>query len=194
MIRFKSVLVGILLCCLSTLAQTKNEKEFRVSLSEFPEASQHVIRSISEEVKRIRYYKEIDGDHESYESKFKYKRHWFSVEFGKNGIIEDIEVTVREKQIDNAIRAKIKSYLSSQYSKHDFIKLQEQYIPSKNESSEQFLKHVLKSRTATASNYEIVVAVKADKNWIILEMTFDPEGTFIGQRTIKQDSYEYIMY
>ena len=160
MIRFKLVLVGVLFCCLSVSTQTKNEKEFRISLSEFPEASQNVIGSISEEVKRMRYYKEIDGDRESYESKFKYDKRWFSVEFNKNGIIEDIEVTIREKQIENAVRTEIESYLNSQFSKHDFIKLQEQYIPDQNISSEQFLKQVLTSRESMASNYEIVVAVK----------------------------------
>ena len=101
MIRFRLILIGALLCCFSITAQTKNEKEFRISLSEFPQNSQEILSAVQDQVKRIRFYKEIDGDQESYESKFKFGKRWFSVEFSKDGVLEDIEVTVKEKQIEN---------------------------------------------------------------------------------------------
>ena len=84
--------------------------------------------------------------------------------------------------------------MSSTFSKYDYIKIQEQYIPQSSDNPELFLKQVLDNRGSLSNNYEIVLAVKQDKEWTILEMTFDPKGTFLGQRTIKQDSYEYIMY
>ncbi|MEY8849961.1 hypothetical protein AB9K26_14165 [Psychroserpens sp. XS_ASV72] len=194
MMKYK--IFGILLFCLTLNlhSQTKNEKESRIALDAFPEQSQNVITSITKDVRRIRHYKETDGENLSFETKFKYDKHWFSVEFNASGILEDIEVEIKERQIADDIRSKINSYLKTHYSKFDFLKIQEQYPFNDSKSPQQFLKSVLSQRKNTLSNYEIVVALKYDKDWQIKEMTFDENGIFLRERTLQQDSYEYIMY
>lgn len=194
MMKCKIISVFLFCLALNLSSQTKNEKESRIELDAFPEPSQTVVNTIIDNVRRIRHYKEIDGDNLSYESKFKYDKHWFSVEFNASGILEDIEVKINERQIEDDIRSKIKSYLNTHYSKFDFLKIQEQYPFNESKSPQQFLKSVLEQRKNTLSNYEIVVALKTNGNWQIREMTFDENGIFLKERTLQQDSYEYIMY
>lgn len=194
MMKFNSIPFLLILFVLNLSAQTKNEKESRIQLSEFPAQAQTTINSIIDEVKRIRHYKEIDGNHEGFESKFKYKKHWYSVEFSKSGNLEDIEVRIRERQLNTVTKNKIKSYLKQHFLKYDIIKIQEQYTPSRAAENELYLKTILKDRKSTDSNFEIVIAVKLSEGWELKEMTFNAAGKFLNSRDIQQDSYEYIMY
>ena len=176
------------------MAQTKNEKESRVQLLDFPKASQATLKAISKHVKRIRYYKETDGEKHSFESKFKYKKHWFSVEFDSLGTIEDIEVSVKKRQLGPDPKIAIYDYLKAHSSKYDIIKIQEQYVYKADISEVQFLNYILENRLNLASNYEIIVAIKSDIGWELKEMTFDSKGALLKLRNVQQDSYEYIMY
>lgn len=194
MMKFNLMPFLLVLFVLELSAQTKNEKESRIQLSEFPAQAQTTINSIIKEVKRIRHYKEIDGNQESFESKFKFKNHWHSAEFSKSGDLEDLEVTIRERQLDDTIKNTIKSYLNNHFLKYDIIKIQEQYTPSHTTETQVFLKNVLDNRKSIDSNFEIVIAVKSSEGWELKELTFNTTGEFLKSRDIQQDSYEYIMY
>ena len=79
-----------LLCfCQFVFCQTKNEKEKRIPLAEFPEAAKAVIKNLPDDCKRLKFYKETDGEKQSFEVKFKYKRKRYSLEFSEDGNIED---------------------------------------------------------------------------------------------------------
>lgn len=194
MMKFKIIPFLLLLFVVELSAQTKNEKESRIQLSEFPSQAQTTINSIIKSVKRIRHYKETDGNLESFETKFKFKKHWYSVEFSTSGDLEDVEITIRERHMEDAIKNTIKSYLKDQFSKYDIIKIQEQYSSSPTAETQVFLKTILQNRKSIDSNFEIVVAVKSSKGWELKEMTFNTTGEFLKSRDIQQDSYEYIMY
>lgn len=194
MMKFRVIICFLFLVVANLSAQTKNEKESRIQLSEFPEKGQTTINTIINDVKRIRHYKEIDGEHESFESKFKFKHHWYSVELSSAGLIEDIEVTVRESQLDINVKKNINTYLKSTFEKYDIIKIQEQYIPLNNTQDAAFISLLFKNRRSTNSNFEIIVAVKVSKDWELKEITFNMNGEFLNYRDIQQDSYEYIMY
>ena len=194
MMKFNLVPFLLLLFVLELSAQTKNEKESRIQLSEFPAHAQITINSIIKEVKRIRHYKEIDGNLESFESKFKFKNHWYSVEFSKSGDLEDLEITIKERQLDATVKNTIKNYLKHHFLKYDIIKIQEQYTSSHTTEAQVFLKTILENRNSIDSNFEIIIAVKSSEGWELKELTFNTTGEFLKSRDIQQDSYEYIMY
>lgn len=193
--KFESTLLIIALFSFSFLtAQTKNEKESRISLNEFPENAQTLIYTIKSNVKRIRYYKETDGDKQSFETKFKYKKHWYSIEFDSSGILEDIEITINKKVLKSVTKDNIYYYLEANSDKFDIIKIQEQYLYKNNTSEAEFINSILKNRDNISSNYEIIVALKTSKFWELKEITFSATGEFLSIRTLQQDSYEYILY
>ena len=175
-------------------AQTKNEKESRVERTQFPEATQATLNAFPKNVKRTRYYKETDGEKLSFETKFKYKKHWYSVEFNKDGILEDIEIVVKERELSEVTLKSIEAYFKENSEKFDIIKVQEQYLYEVNGSQADFVKSITENRKTTASNYEIIVAIKIESDWLLQEVTFDPNGQFQNTRTLQTDSYEYIMY
>jgi len=191
--RIFTLLLGFLLS-VSISAQTKNEKEKRIKKSEFPKGANLLLNAIPQQAKRIRFYKETDGDKTSFETKFKFKKHWYSVECDSLGKLEDIEIQIKEDELPEETDDVIEDYFEDNSEKYDIIKIQEQFIYSSKPSDTEFLKHISSNRESLRPNYEIIVALKIDKVWVLKEITFSHQGQFLSERTIKPDSYEYIMY
>lgn len=191
--RFKLL---ILLFCLGQIAisQTKNEKEERVSLTDFPEAAQTLIETLPKDCRRLRFYKETDGEKQSFEAKFKYKRLRYSLEFSKNGVIEDLEVQSKIRAVDEPIRDNITNYFDATYTKSKLIKIQKQYIYNSEIEPKLFLAQILSGTTSIAPNFEIVAEVKIEKQRELREFTFDSSGVFLNYRTINPASYEHVLY
>ena len=70
-------------------AQTKNEKEERINKEDFPNNALEVTDHIPAHAKRLRFYKETDGEKQSFEAKFKLNKLRYSVEFNTNGELEE---------------------------------------------------------------------------------------------------------
>ena len=95
-----------------TFSQEKHEKEERIERSDFPEAALKVVNSLPTNCKRTRFYKETDGEKYSFETKFKYRKKNYSLEFSVNGQIEDLEVITQFKHIKNQNKRKFGTIMS----------------------------------------------------------------------------------
>ncbi|BAO75880.1 hypothetical protein [Winogradskyella sp. PG-2] len=181
---------------LSSLAfsQAKNEKEERVDLNKFPKDAITVIKTLPKNCKRLRYHKETDGTKESFEAKFKYKKQRFSLELNLEGIIEDIELTIKLKQLEENIKSQIESYFKNNYKKARHIKLQKQYVYDSTQDPTEFLNKVLSKESKSEVNYEIITEVKTGSKRDIREFTFDKDGLFLSFKIINPDSYEHALY
>lgn len=186
-----------LICIFFTTAifgQNKSERESKISVTEFPILARQTLSVTPDNAKRIKYYQETDGDKFSFECKFKFENFWYSVEFDQEGKLEDIEVKVRKHQIEKLVRNAINEHLDTFSDKYDIIKIQEQYIYNSSLSDLEFYKSIISNRNSIASNYEIIVAIKKDKQWTLKEMTYDINGGFMNSRELQTNSYEYIMH
>ncbi|MGS2725456.1 hypothetical protein ACU8DI_02525 [Psychroserpens sp. BH13MA-6] len=190
------VLFGLIasLCFSFGLSQTKNEKEARIEMNAFPEYSKTVISQTPKNAKRQRFYYETDGDKTSYESKFKYNGHWHSVEFNQSGILEDVEIQIKQKEVPIKIFQHIETYFKTHSDKYDIVKIQEQYVFQPQDSLSEFIEDIYYDINKLSPNYEMIVALKKNKSWKLQEVTFDAHGNFIRTRNLVPESYEYIMY
>jgi hypothetical protein len=184
MLLFSQIIVG----------QSKNEKEEKVELKTFPKKAIEVLQTLPEDCKRLKFYKETDGAKQSFEAKFKYKKLRYSVEFSAEGIIEDIEVTLKPKNIENAVTSEIRTYFKVTYKRSKLIKIQKQYIYNALLNAIDFLSKVLSKRSSAQVNYEIIAEVKSNSGRDIREFTFDKNGRFLNFKTLNPDSYEHALY
>jgi hypothetical protein len=175
-------------------SQTKNEKEERVELKTFPEKAIKVLETLPEDCKRLRFYKETDGSKQSFEAKFKYKKQRYSIEFNSSGTIEDIEVGLKPKDIENAVASEIRAYFKTTYKRSKLIKIQKQYVFNPVLNPIDFLRDVLAKRSRMDINYEIIAEVKSDSKRNIREYTFDSSGSFLNYKIIHPGSYEHALY
>ncbi|APY08146.1 hypothetical protein BWZ20_07460 [Winogradskyella sp. J14-2] len=183
-----------MLICQFVFSQTKNEKEERITKSEFPEVAIEVIKNLPDDCKRLKFYKETDGEKQSFEVKFKYKKKRYSLEFTNDGVIEDLEVLTKFKTINESKKSKIKNYFKSNFSKYKVIKVQKQFIYKKELDPVAFIKNILKNTATEAPNFEIIAEVKTDKKRDIREFTFNTSGEFVNFRIINPTSYEHVLY
>jgi hypothetical protein len=193
---YKLFLTTIILYSFIQIAvgQTKNEKEKRIKIFDFPEMAQNIIKILPKDCKRIRFYKETDGAKYSYEAKFKYNKRRYSLEFSKDGIIEDIEVITKLKHLKKQSKINITSYLEKTFKKYKIIKIQDQYIYKNQLDVSQFLKDILNNISSITPNFEIIAEVKKKKEREIREFTFNNAGEFLKSRVLNPTSYEHVLY
>ncbi len=174
--------------------QTKNEKEERVKFSDFPEMAQKLVEGLPKKCKRIKFYKETDGEKQSFEAKFKYKKQRYSLEFSTKGNIEDIEVVIKLKDINTSPREKINNYFKNTFTKHKIIKIQKQFVYSSKINASNFIDNVLSQNSKIPTNFEIIAEVTTEKKRNIREFTFNNVGMFLSFRVLNPTSYEHVLY
>lgn len=189
-----TIILIFCLCWQTSIGQTKNEREERIKISEFPEKAQNVIEALPKNCKRLKFYKETDGNKQSFEAKFKYEKRLYSLEFSKDGTVEDIEVKTKFKRLNGNIKSRINSYFKSTFNKRKIIKIQEQFIYNKKETASKFVEDVINKKTNALPNFEIIAEVRTEDTRNIREFTFDSKGQFVIFRILNPTSYEHVLY
>lgn len=188
------LICSILLFGLHSWSQTKNEQEVRVKLDVFPDPAINVVSELPKRCKRIRFYKETDGEKQSFEAKFKYKRQHYSLEFNTEGVIEDIEVIIEPKEIEDDVKSKIEDYFEEHFDKFQYVKIQKQYVYYKTLKPITFVNEVLSKHSKAEINFEIIAEVKSDSKRNVGEFLFGRHGYFRSFRALNPESYEHILY
>jgi hypothetical protein len=183
----------LILGCISW-SQTKNEQEVRVKLESLPEAAIAVVNTLPNNCRRLRFYKESDGRKQSFEVKFKYHRKHYSIEFSTEGVIEDIELIVKQRQLENKIKSQIEAYFNLNYEKSKLIKIQKQYLYKGSINPTTFVRNLLSDASDQDVNYEIIAEVKSDSKREVGEFLFNENGELISFKTVNPNSYQHVLY
>jgi hypothetical protein len=189
--------LNLFICCLIScygLAQKKYEKEIRVSKSEFPETALRMLDKHTAKAKRVRFFRETDSSKTSYEVKFKFEGKKYSVEFTKNGDLEDIEIDIHLRQLPAMLKKKINSFCIEKYRKYAIKKIQKQYFCSTPNDASAVFKTAISNTDSEFINYEVVVwrSVKNDSGMV--ELIFSKKGELLNERPFSQSSYDHILY
>ncbi|SHJ21049.1 hypothetical protein SAMN04488096_11111 [Mesonia phycicola] len=178
---------------LSTIAQSKKkEKEEHIRRSEMPENAIFLLESFKEKpFKRMSYFFETDGFKKSYEAKFKFNKKSYSIEFTKEGKLEDVEVIIKQNKVEKAVLNKIKTYLNTSFDAFKIEKIQQQY--SNNGNEEEVIKKSLQQNTSP-DYYEIVAQTRLNKKYQKFEFLFDAFGNLKVKREVATDNYDYLIF
>ena len=190
----KFSIIVLIFYSISCFSQVKNEKEERISPSEFPSNAKSYFSSISQDVKYLKYYHETDGDKKSFEVKFKYKKEHYSVEFDTLGQLEDIEIVIKKKHIPKKAYRVISEYFNTHYKKFTLVKIQKQFINSTKRTDKQFIQYVLDKPFNKHTHFEIIADVKTNDGHELKELTFNRHGVFEKSRKVSSSSYEHALY
>ena len=175
-------------------SQVKNEREERIPISEFPKVAQSYFNVISQNVKYLKFYKETDGDKQSFEAKFKIKKLYYSVEFDTLGKLEDIEIVIKKKHIPKNIIKEISKYFDKNFRKARLIKIQKQYVNYTKKTDKQFIQQIVDNPNDKHTHFEIIAEIKTKEIHELREFTFDKNGIFKKSRLVTSSSYEHALY
>ena len=193
--RFKWSLVLIALLGLQPLCgQVKYEREYRIRKEQFPETAIKVLRSHLDEVRRLRFYREVDSNRRSFEMKFKKDRLHYSVEFTPEGMLEDVEVLIKPVDIPGESWAKIQAGLSDRFTRYRVRRIQQQYPRTAFDTDDQTLRNAFQNLLLPELNYELVLQARTDQGLMQYEALFDSEGNLMNLRKALPANYDHILY
>jgi hypothetical protein len=169
--------------------QNKYEKEIRVKDKDVPIEALRFVDTLAF-TKKVKWFKEIGLDKNSYEAKTKKEGRWYSIEFSADGTFEDIEIVIDSEEIPDEIQKKIFTYLNEKYDKYTIEKIQIQY------SGSHTLNYFLNRGPVVdlKIQYEIVLSSKLDGSFVMFEALFDADGAFLNSARIVLDRLDNIEY
>lgn len=190
MIRSITILL-VMLCFSFGFAQEKNEVEKRIKKQEVPQQAKAWLNDAYENKRKTRWYFQTDGDEEVYEAKLKHKKHLHSVEFNLEGDVQNVEVLIKEKEIDKEVHQNLINYLENNYNKYSFSKIQIKYTGEGDDLEDMIDEEEFEDITI---NYEIEYYGKSDSEDELWEGIFDEKGIFLSKRVVKIKNTDNLDY
>ncbi len=190
----KICLIVCCFICFFGFSQKKYEKESRISKDDFPKVALQLLNKHTSKAKKVRYYKETDSAKISYEAKFKLNGKKYSVEFNKDGVLEDIEVNIHLNELTDTVKTRILTFCKNKYQKHTIKKVQRQFFCEDTANANLVFKAALENADVNFIKYELVVWRSYEKEAGMVELTFDKKGKFLSERPFAQASYDHILY
>lgn len=191
--RYKYALYTVVFFLTATgFSQVKKEYEKRISEADFPAEALSLISPFKKEFNRLKYYKEFDGDNQSFEAKFKHESSHYSVEFNNEGKLEDVELKLSKNKLPKALWEAIKLNLDSNYERWKLEKLQCQYSHINN--PKETLEKALNKTQTKQENYELIVAIKQKGKLKKMEILFNARGEVLNRRDILRRSYDFLIF
>lgn len=172
---FIIILLSILYSA-ATFGQEKIEKEVAVDASEVSALAFDFVQKANFK-KKVYWYQEFGLDTESYEAKVKFRKHRYSIEFSKNGDLEDIEQDIKYNKLPLQVRQLICKGLGEHFDKFKILKTQAQWISN----AEQLIPYFNdQAATPPIQGYELVVGGYLDGDIQNYEVTCTENGEVTG--------------
>jgi hypothetical protein len=161
-----------------------------------PQKALELLQPFLDNSGRVRFYHETDGVHHSYECKFRYEGSIYSVEFTKEGRLEDVEVVVNLNELPDKAKDNITEYLEKEYTRFIIRKIQKQFTSDDADipAAEVIEKGTKNKDENLTIRYELEIDGKQGLTLISHEILFDHEGLFIQQRKIIRRQVDNILY
>ena len=192
--KYKALLFLSLFMGFAGVAQVKSEREFRIRESQFPALALEKAKPYLEGVRRLRFYKEIDGTRHSYEIKFKKERLHYSVEFSDSGVLEDIEVRIKPIDIPEDSWKAVEDHLDTLFTKYKVRKIQQQYPANAFPSDSAVFRNAFQNLLLPQIRYELVVQGKIPEGYRDYEILYDARGGFLNKRESLPPNYDHVLY
>lgn len=179
---------------ISSSAQVKYEKEFRIEKSQFPEISISTVAPYIKDVKRLRFYKEIDSSLQTYEIKFRKDRLHYSIEFSDEGELQDIKITIKPVDIPDQSWITITENLNENFEKFKVRKIQQQYPRAAFASDAITFRNTFQNLLLPEIRYEIEVHDRTARGNVDYQFLYNAEGGFIRMRKSLPPNYDHVLY
>ncbi|MBD1260385.1 hypothetical protein HZY62_07285 [Maribacter polysiphoniae] len=182
------VFCGTLIC----QGQDNYEREFRIKKSQFPDIP--LDSSLAgHNIKRKRFYKEVDSLGTNYILKFKKDRLHYALSFDKDGTLKKTGFRVNEVDIPDETFLAMENHLSASFNKFSIKRIYQQYsIHDGNDQS--ILTSTFQNLLLPSIIYKLVVIGKKDGIKNEYDFWFNAEGHLINKRIALPMNHDHILY
>ncbi len=177
-----------------SFSQDKQERQYRIKKSQFPDTCKSFFFENIEHTKRVRYYKEVDTAQTNYTIKFKKDRLNYHIDFDQNNNLQCIGFRINEIDLPSDAYSQIESYMVSTFDKFKIRRIFQQYHISIKNKEDQLLKDAFQNMMLPSTIYRVLVVGKKNGRRHEKEVLFDAEGNLKSIRNILPANFDRILY
>lgn len=186
-----TLFISLALCIAGVKAQ-KTELEIRVNPDEVPASAINWVEKLPENRSKIKWYFEQTSGAESYEAKFRFRKKWHSIEFDRDGNLEDAEIETTRDQISPDVWQSVGKSLEEHYTRFRVQRIQLQWSGN-SEAVQKAVNSGIASDNLVI-HYEIEFRGRNDLKNALWEGLFDAKGEMVSQREIIVKPAENLSY
>jgi hypothetical protein len=179
----------ILLASTLAFSQKKVEREFGISPKQVHPLAISFVDSLAPTGK-VKWFEETGLEKTTIEAKTKLNGKIYSIEFGQNGQLEDVEEMAQMSDLAQELKIKIVETLDSTYRKYHVDKIQIQYSGSR----ESLFLQLSTGKSTAKIRYELVVSARVEKAFRTFEFLFSPNGVMIQKSEIVQKNTDHLVF
>ncbi|MRI01890.1 hypothetical protein GH721_15210 [Kriegella sp. EG-1] len=196
MMKYKNriLLLFTIFVCFSCVAQTKIERQHRIKKSQFPTNAIETLTANSSDIKRVKYYQEIDTTQKTFTAKFKKSRLFYEMDFTTTGVFKSASFKIQAVDIPEDSYLKMSNYLSNNFENVKVQKMLQVYLMQTGQRVEKVIKNTFQNLMIPNMNYKLLVRGKLNKKKTDIEILFDASGNFIDQKELLPPNYDRILY
>ena len=189
-------LIGLLALLPARGQGVKNEVEISIAREQMPQKALALLEPVLAGARKVRFYRETDGEQASYESKLKWKGDFYSIEFEEDGSLLNAEKLVRYRSLPDGVRKAVNGRLKKEFGRYKVRRTQVQYSGGTSGLSDtEVLKSLGRPEPGDVTvRYELEVDALASSNPGAYELLFDADGNVLERREIVRRSLDNILY
>jgi hypothetical protein len=157
-------------------SQEKIEKEVSVKVQDVPSAAKEWLKDAFESVQKPKWFLEYSQNGKSFEAKFRYQDHYYSVEFDSVGFVQDVEIEIDQSEVSSEVWKEISAYFEKEFQQVKVEKIQRQFSGLPEDLEDYFDEGEHENLLV---KYEIVFQGKKEL-WELWEALFDDSGRFLS--------------
>ncbi|MGJ8658830.1 MAG: hypothetical protein ACSHWV_03180 [Cellulophaga fucicola] len=196
MFRLKKIGFSIVLfffCVITTVAQNKIEREHRILKSQFPEI-RYAKETLGDNVKKIKYYKEVGTENVVFTAKFKKVKLHYQMQYSSEGDLQNIGFRVKELDFPAEVLLNIKSQFNSSLENYKIRRMYQQYPVTSKEVEESVFKSAFQNLITSSIEYKFVVKGKKDGDKVYKEFWFNADGALLRTRNMLPANFDRVLY
>ena len=196
MLRLKKIGFSVVLfffCVITTVAQNKIEREHRILKSQFPEIG-YTKETLGDNVKKIKYYKEVGTEDVVFTAKFKKVKLRYQMQYSNEGDLQNIGFRVEELDFPAEVLLNIKSQFNSSLENYKIRRMYQQYPVASKEEEASVFKSAFQNLITSSIAYKFVVKGKKDGDKVYKEFWFNSDGVLLRTRNMLPANFDRVLY
>ncbi len=169
--------------------QFKYEKEYRVPKSSVPVEALEFVEKLPNFSKH-KWYLEQGLKSHSYEVKTRIAKKKYSIEFDKEGNLEDAEILIKFKSLAPSLQVEINETILDKFKKYKIKKIQRQL----SGSPENVISKINGKDSPITTRYELIIKANSEDGISTYELLMDDKGLLLNQTKIIEESLENLEF
>jgi hypothetical protein len=176
-----------------TYAQDQTEREHRIRKVQFP-VLHHDETLVAPDIKKIRYYKEVDSSGTTFTLRFKKERLHYHIDYDKNGLLLNSGFKIKRIDIPEEYYDRMERYLVENIGQFRIRQIWQEYPVNQNMPKQDPLKNTFQNLILPDIKYMLIIKsfvpgqARHNKVW------FDSEGKYLSKRAVLPTNFDHILY